>query len=188
MSDLGSLFFLAVAVILWNDEAATTHAVQGSKRHKKAKKRVSGLWPDDPKAMQDADAPAFAAEGDDDPGDLFPPAGFDYSQDRYTYGQECGYRDPRVAEHVDGSGERSQTFGPYTDATTRAFLDKVRSYGMTVSGQNPWHIDARQHGITLDATQDADGHVTVNVATKNIYVSNAKIWDKLAPLMPKADK
>ena len=86
-----------------------------------------------------------------------------------------------------GSGAKSETFGPYAPATAHAFLDKVRHYGMSVSGDNPWTIDARQHGIILQASLDGSGRVTVKISEKNFYVSNAKIWEKVEPLMPKPD-
>jgi hypothetical protein len=88
---------------------------------------------------------------------------------------------------VVGDDSKSKTYGPYTQATAQSFLDKVRKYGMTVSGSNPWSIDANQHGITLKATQDGSGRVTVAVTGRNFYVGLGKIWDKVDPLMPKAD-
>jgi len=86
-----------------------------------------------------------------------------------------------------GSDDKSRTFGPYTPDTAQAFLSKVRAYGMSVSGSNPWHIDANQHGITLDASRAGDGTVTVTVLTRNFYVALSKIWDKVVPLMPRSD-
>ena len=179
---LGAAGLGALALVLylaWSSEKGSKHTVTGARR----RKRVSGLWPDDPKAMQDA--PASAAEGDD----LFPPAGFDYDTNEYTYGQGYGYESPNKGDDdVSGFSDRSNTFGPYTDATMQSFLSKVRGYGMTVTGSNPWHIDANQHGITLDATADASGNVTVSIKTKNFYVANTKVWEKVSPLMPRPDR
>lgn len=96
-------------------------------------------------------------------------------------------QDEMTSASPGGAGAKSQTFGPYSDATAHAFLDKVGRYGMTVSGSNPWRIDANQHGIILQARRDGAGNVTVTILEKNFYVSNAKIWAKVEPLMPKAD-
>lgn len=92
-------------------------------------------------------------------------------------------------DDVDGNepGASSHTYGPYSMATAQAFIDKVKNFGMTVAGSNPWTIAANQHGITLAAIRDASGNVIVEVLSKNFYVSNAKIWEKIDPLMPKPD-
>lgn len=78
----------------------------------------------------------------------------------------------------------TKTFGPYSQAAADALLANVRGAGMTVTGNNPWAIDANRHGITLEATRGSDGVVTVTVKSKNIYVSYDAIWNKVAPLMP----
>src|SRR5277367_6392218 len=86
-----------------------------------------------------------------------------------------------------GASDSSHAYGPYSLATANGFLDKVRKFGMSVTGDNPWSIDANQHGIKLVATRTQDGRVTITVVDKNFYVAYPKIWEKVDPLMPKAD-
>lgn len=87
-----------------------------------------------------------------------------------------------------GADDKSRTFGPYLYSTAKKFLDKAASLGMTVTGQNPWHVVANQHGIEFDVTHDEkNGNVQVTVASKNFYVGYGKIWDKLAPMLPPPD-
>lgn len=139
-------------------EPFLTHSANGDDEPASMVEGQKGsLWPDDPQAMSDV----VTVNG------------------RPSMGPQ--------RRAVVGDDSKSKTYGPYTQQTAQSFLDKVRKYGMTVSGSNPWNIDANQHGITLKATQDGSGKVTVAVVTRNFYVGLGKIWDKVDPLMPKAD-
>jgi hypothetical protein len=79
-------------------------------------------------------------------------------------------------------GDDTKTFGPFTEAQAQAMLAKVKSQGMSVTGNNPWHVDTNTHGVKFDATFDGS-HVTIKITGSNFYVSNAKVWDKIDPLM-----
>jgi hypothetical protein len=79
----------------------------------------------------------------------------------------------------------TKTYGPFTQAQADAMLAKVKSQGMTVTGNNPWHIDTNTHGVKFDATFDGAG-ITIKITGKNFYVSDAKVWDKLDPMMQAA--
>ena len=90
--------------------------------------------------------------------------------------------------HVHGDevgAEDSKTYGPFTQGQAQAMLAKVKSQGMTVTGNNPWHVDTNTHGVKFDATYDGQS-ITIKITGANFYVSNAKVWDKLDPMMQAA--
>lgn len=88
--------------------------------------------------------------------------------------------------HVHGDdaigSDDTRSFGPFTKDQADAMLAKVKSQGMSITGNNPWHIDTNTHGVKFDATYDGS-NITIKITGSNFYVSNAKIWDKLDPLM-----
>lgn len=92
--------------------------------------------------------------------------------------------------HVQGEetaigAEDTRTYGPYSQAQANAMLSKIKSQGMTVTGNNPWHVDTNTHGVKFDATYDGS-NITIKITGANFYVSNAKVWDKLDPMMQAA--
>jgi hypothetical protein len=91
--------------------------------------------------------------------------------------------------HVHGDeeigAEDSKTYGPFTEGQAQAMLAKVRGQGMTVTGNNPWHVDTNTHGVKFDASYDGTS-ITIKITGANFYVSNAKVWDKLDPMMQAA--
>lgn len=93
-------------------------------------------------------------------------------------------------EHDELAGDdSSRTFGPYSEDGVNSLLQKARATGMTITGNNPWTLDAGQHGIKLEADFDHDsGKLTLKVLSKNFYVGYGQIWDRIAPLMPSSDR
>jgi hypothetical protein len=91
--------------------------------------------------------------------------------------------------HGHDIGDASRTFGPYSQDAMNALMTKVQATGMHVSGSNPWTLDPGQHGIKLEADYDHDsGNLTLKILSKNFYVTESQIWDRIAPLMPAADR
>jgi hypothetical protein len=92
--------------------------------------------------------------------------------------------------HVSGDDDTigaddTKTYGPFTEGQAQAMLAKVKSQGMTVTGNNPWHVDTNTHGVKFDASYDGTS-ITIKITGANFYVSNAKVWDKLDPMMQAA--
>jgi hypothetical protein len=96
--------------------------------------------------------------------------------------------DPEETRYiVSGSSGASKVYGPYQDATIQQLLSQLPGVGMSISGQNPYDIDTHSHGVTLQATHNGNGTVTVSITGKNFYVSQGQVWGKLDGLMPNAD-
>jgi hypothetical protein len=96
--------------------------------------------------------------------------------------------EPWMSVHGDDDtigADDTKTYGPFTEGQAQAMLAKVRGQGMTVTGNNPWHVDTNTHGVKFDATYDGTS-ITIKITGANFYVSNAKVWDKLDPMMQAA--
>ena len=154
------------------------------------------LWPDDPSSMMtDPDSGSGASAqksqtvGATNPNYRGPYKGDpDRNDHKAARVRAANLKRKHARARVSGpETDKSHVYGPYKPETAQAFLDKVRAFGMSVSGTNPWYIVANQHGITLVATRDPQGNVTVTVSGKNFYVGYNKIWEKIDPLMPRAD-
>ena len=60
----------------------------------------------------------------------------------------------------------------------------LATHGAAITGSNPWDIDTRRHGVILRAEWDeAASILALSVANRSWYVSSAKVWDHVEPLM-----
>jgi hypothetical protein len=58
---------------------------------------------------------------------------------------------------------------------------------MAVTGNNPWDVDTRDHGVKLRAVWDQAARLLMVIVTAaGTFVTPTAIWDKLDPLMKKA--
>ena len=72
----------------------------------------------------------------------------------------------------------------YSKSKIDAVLAALRANGATVSGDNPWSVDTRKHGVKLSGAWDAaSSELRVTVADKNFYVSCDKVWETLDQLL-----
>ncbi len=85
---------------------------------------------------------------------------------------------------VGGDSAATKYYGPYAPETAQRILAKITGAGMTIGGNNPWQIDAHQHGIRFHAHYDPSKYVALTVTDKNFYVSYGAIWAKVDKLMP----
>lgn len=104
---------------------------------------------------------------------------------RYAHLEDLGEQD-RV-DFVAG-GPVAKDFGPYTEATIDTILKGLHGAGLTVAGDNPYSVDANQHGIVLGAVYHASGLLTVSIVSSNFYVSHDQVWSKIDPMMPAPDR
>lgn len=66
------------------------------------------------------------------------------------------------------------------DLIKKALIDS----GKVITGNNPWKIDVKMHGVVLDAVWNEEKNVLIlSVASKNWYVPCSKIWQQVDPLI-----
>ena len=71
---------------------------------------------------------------------------------------------------------------------TRSKIDMMfkalTSHGAAVTGSNPWDIDTHKHGVILRAEwNEAASTLALSVANRSWYVSSAKVWGHIDPLL-----
>jgi hypothetical protein len=60
----------------------------------------------------------------------------------------------------------------------------LATHGAAITGSNPWDIDTHKHGVILRAEwNEAASILALSVANRSWYVSSAKVWDHVEPLM-----
>ncbi len=63
-------------------------------------------------------------------------------------------------------------------------INELVSGGYVITGKNPWHIDARQHGIQLRGEwNEAALTVTITVTDTGWYVPCDVVWSAIDSLM-----
>lgn len=63
-------------------------------------------------------------------------------------------------------------------------LDELTAHGSYVTGNNPWIIDTKEHGIRLKGAWNADNRtLTITVTHSNWYVIHRAVWEKIESLM-----
>ena len=87
------------------------------------------------------------------------------------------------ATSSDGEcGRRS--YDGITQAKVDAIIRALRENGATVSGNNPWDVDTKNHGVKLRGTWSAaDERLSLIVTGKNFYVPCGRIWREIDELM-----
>jgi Putative peptidoglycan binding domain len=94
---------------------------------------------------------------------------------------------PRYGAHAVGQDVAAKQYGPLSSAAVQALLGRATAAGMTISGNNPWTVDAHRHGVSFQVAWDpATGLVTATVTSKNIYVPYGSIWEQVDGLVPAA--
>lgn len=81
---------------------------------------------------------------------------------------------------------KTKTFSLTPDEVQR-LLDGARAKGfdVTKTGDNAYSIDTHTAGVKLAASYDTSSQTaTITITNSDFYVSNAKVWEKLQPLMP----
>jgi len=81
---------------------------------------------------------------------------------------------------------KTKTFSLTPDEVTK-LLDGARAKGfdVTKTGDNSYAIDTHTAGVKLSASYDAGAQTaTITITNSDFYVSNAKVWEKIQPLMP----
>ncbi len=81
----------------------------------------------------------------------------------------------------------TKDYGNVDKAKVNRILDSLRNSGKSVSGNNPWKIDVKQHGVKLEGSWDeVRSNLHVRVTDKNFYVPYDKIWSTIDPLIRNA--
>ena len=71
-----------------------------------------------------------------------------------------------------------------TQAKVNSMLEELKKHGYKVTGNNPWDIDTKSHGVKLRGTWDkAHSSLAVIVTAKGLLVPCSMIWDKIDPLI-----
>lgn len=69
---------------------------------------------------------------------------------------------------------------PKVDAILQALAD----HGSLVSGNNPWDVDTRKHGVLLQGEWNEESSMlSITVTNADWYVPSASIWENIDSLM-----
>lgn len=84
---------------------------------------------------------------------------------------------------TDCEVRRYEKINPYRrDVILRA----LKKEGATLTGSNPYDADMNRHGVKLHGSWNGASNVLeVAVADKNFYVSCAKVWEAIDPMVVK---
>jgi hypothetical protein len=84
----------------------------------------------------------------------------------------------------DGGNCGTHSYGNIDQTKIDAIITQLKSNGATVSGNNPWDVDTRNHGVKLQgAWSKKTSKLSVAVIDRNWYVPCTKIWDTVDPLI-----
>jgi hypothetical protein len=65
-----------------------------------------------------------------------------------------------------------------------AILNGLGSHGSVVTGNNPWNVDTRQHGVRLRGDWiEETSQLTITVIDAGWYVPSKKIWENIQSLI-----
>lgn len=65
-----------------------------------------------------------------------------------------------------------------------AILKGLTTHGSIVTGNNPWTIDTKKHGVLLRGEwNEATSTLTITVINADWYVPRKAIWDNIDTLM-----
>ena len=77
-----------------------------------------------------------------------------------------------------------RTFDNINKSRVDAILKALRDHGALVTGNNPWHVDTRHHGVLLQGTwNDETSELSITVIDADWYVPQTKIWENIESLM-----
>ena len=65
-----------------------------------------------------------------------------------------------------------------------AILKALKKSGAHITGNNPWDVDTKSHGVKLRGTWNEEkSTLAIIVTDKDFYVPCSKIWDTIDPLI-----
>lgn len=109
---------------------------------------------------------------------------FDASTGVFTEGDEIIIDIVPVNVFASANASSEKSYANITGQKIQKIIDKLREYGASVSGNNPWTVNLNQHGVKLFGSWDESRSVlTIKVVDKNFYVSYSQIWDRIDPLI-----
>ena len=77
-----------------------------------------------------------------------------------------------------------RTFNNINKSRVDAILKALRDHGALATGNNPWIVDTRHHGVLLQGTwNDETSELSITVIDADWYVPQAKIWENIESLM-----
>jgi hypothetical protein len=95
-------------------------------------------------------------------------------------------REKKIATALATLGVGQCGVKPYRGVTERVkntLLSKLNAEGMTVTGNNPWNIDTKMHGVKLRAVWDPKAQLLKLIVTtgKGFFVTCEAIWERIDP-------
>lgn len=77
-----------------------------------------------------------------------------------------------------------RTFDNINKSKVDAILKALKDHGALVTGNNPWHVDTRNHGVLLQGTWNNEtSELSIAVIDADWYVPQTKIWENIESLM-----
>ena len=77
-----------------------------------------------------------------------------------------------------------RTFDNVNKIKVESILRVLSDHGALVTGNNPWQVDTRNHGVVLQGAWDsARSQLSITVIDAAWYVPSGKVWDNLESLM-----
>ena len=77
-----------------------------------------------------------------------------------------------------------RTFDNIDKIKVDAILKSLSDHGALVTGNNPWHVDTRNHGVLLQGRwNDETSKLSIAVIDAAWYVPSEKIWNNIESLM-----
>lgn len=78
----------------------------------------------------------------------------------------------------------TRTFDNINESKVDAILKGLIDHGALVTGNNPWDVNTRNHGVLLQGEWNEEtSKLTITVTDANWYVPRKKIWENIESLM-----
>lgn len=78
----------------------------------------------------------------------------------------------------------TRVYGPFSQSQIDNAISEMRSHGYKVTGNNPWVVDTKNHGVILQGTwSPVTGMLSVIVIAKDWYVPCSEIWKAIDSIL-----
>lgn len=78
----------------------------------------------------------------------------------------------------------THSYGNINREKMDAIINALEAHGSAVTGQNPWSIDTRKHGVRLQGQWNEEtATLDITVTHADWYVPSGTLWEKIDSLM-----
>lgn len=78
----------------------------------------------------------------------------------------------------------THSYGNVSRTRVDAILDELIAHGSLVTGNNPWIVDTKKHGVLLKGEwSEATLTLAITVTNADWYVTRKAVWENIDSLM-----